>query len=85
MMVHADSRPLATTPARFEMLPSALAVIVGGEPGCRPALSNVPPLPGGAPALDEREPDVPGGRHRPRSRPRGTRIALASPARRRYR
>jgi YegS/Rv2252/BmrU family lipid kinase len=42
MMVHADSAPLATTPARFDVLPSALAVIVGGEPGCLPALSNVP-------------------------------------------
>jgi len=44
MMVHADSRPLATTPARFEVLPSALAVIVGGEPGCLPALKDVPPV-----------------------------------------
>ena len=43
MMVHGDSRPLATTPARFEVLPSALAVIVGGEPGCRPALWDLPP------------------------------------------
>jgi YegS/Rv2252/BmrU family lipid kinase len=43
MMVHGDSRPLATTPARFEVLPSALAVIVGGEPGCLPALRDVPP------------------------------------------
>lgn len=43
MMVHGDSRPLATTPARFEILPSALAVIVGGEPGCLPALKDVPP------------------------------------------
>ena len=44
MMVHGDSRPLATTPARFEVLPSALAVIVGGEPGCLPALKTVPPV-----------------------------------------
>jgi YegS/Rv2252/BmrU family lipid kinase len=43
MMVHADSAPLATTPARFDVLPAALAVIVGGEPGCLPALSRVPP------------------------------------------
>jgi diacylglycerol kinase family enzyme len=43
MMVHADSCPLATTPARFEVLPSALAVIVGGEPGCLPALATLPP------------------------------------------
>ena len=44
MMVHADSAPLATTPARFEVLPSALSVIVGGEPGCLPALQRVPPV-----------------------------------------
>lgn len=44
MMVHSDSRPLATTPARFEVLPAALAVIVGGEPGCLPALRDVPPV-----------------------------------------
>jgi len=43
MMVHADSSPLATTPARFEVLPAALAVIVGGEPGCLPALAHLPP------------------------------------------
>jgi len=44
MMVHADSAPLATTPARFDVLPSALAVIVGAEPGCLPALTKVPPI-----------------------------------------
>jgi YegS/Rv2252/BmrU family lipid kinase len=44
MMVHADSCPLATTPAKFEVLPSALAVIVGAEPGCLPALLQVPPV-----------------------------------------
>lgn len=44
MMVHGDSRPLATTPARFEVLPAALAVIVGGEPDCLPALRNIPPI-----------------------------------------
>jgi diacylglycerol kinase (ATP) len=42
MMVHADSNPLGTTPARFEVVPSALAVIVGGEPDCLPALSRQP-------------------------------------------
>jgi len=42
MMVHADSSPLATTPARFEVLPAALSVIVGGDPNCRPALSMLP-------------------------------------------
>jgi len=49
MMVHADSAPLATTPARFDVLPSALAVIVGGEPGCLPALTKVPPISGDRP------------------------------------
>jgi diacylglycerol kinase (ATP) len=58
MMVHADSNPLATTPARFEVLPSALAVIVGGEPGCLPALSQVPPLPEEHPLPTCDEPDV---------------------------
>jgi hypothetical protein len=53
MMVHGDSRPLATTPARFEILPSALAVIVGGEPGCLPALRDVPPAQ--EPAISEQE------------------------------
>jgi len=42
LMVHADSDPLTTTPARFEVLPAALAVIVGGDPDCLPALSKVP-------------------------------------------
>jgi YegS/Rv2252/BmrU family lipid kinase len=43
MMVHADSKPLGTTPARFEILPQALTVLVGaGEPNCRPALSKQP-------------------------------------------
>jgi diacylglycerol kinase (ATP) len=43
MMVHADSNPLGTTPARFEVVPSALSVIVGGEPDCLPALRHLPP------------------------------------------
>jgi YegS/Rv2252/BmrU family lipid kinase len=42
MMVHADSRPLGTTPATFKIVPSSLAVIVGGEPGCLPALGHLP-------------------------------------------
>jgi len=43
MMVHADSRPLGTTPARFEILPSALCVLVGiGDPSCGPALVHSP-------------------------------------------
>lgn len=58
MMVHADSCPLATTPARFEVLSSALAVIVGGEPDCLPALSKVPPLPEAHPIPTHPEPRV---------------------------
>jgi diacylglycerol kinase (ATP) len=42
MMVHADSSPFGTTPARFEVMPSALAVVVGGDPECLPALTRVP-------------------------------------------
>jgi diacylglycerol kinase (ATP) len=42
MMVHADSQPLGTTPARFEILPASLAVIVGGAPDCLPALAHLP-------------------------------------------
>ena len=42
MMVHTDSQPLGTTPVRFELAPASLAVIVGGEPGCLPALVHVP-------------------------------------------
>jgi YegS/Rv2252/BmrU family lipid kinase len=58
MMVHADSCPLATTPARFEVMPSALAVIVGGEPGCQPALLHVPPLPDEHPLPTSDDPNV---------------------------
>jgi YegS/Rv2252/BmrU family lipid kinase len=42
MMVHADSQPFGTTPARFEILPASLAVIVGAESDCLPALVRVP-------------------------------------------
>ena len=42
MMAHADSQPLGTTPARFDVVPAALAVIVGGEAGCLPALMHQP-------------------------------------------
>lgn len=42
MMVHADSQPLATTPATFEVLPGALSVIVGDRADCHPALGTVP-------------------------------------------
>ena len=41
MMVHADSRPLGTTPARFEIVPASLSVLVGArDPECGPALSG---------------------------------------------
>ena len=45
MMVHGDSRPLGTTPARFDVVPASLSVIVGGngDGECRPALDAVPP------------------------------------------
>lgn len=43
MMVHADSRPLGTTPARFEILHHALTVYIGeGAPTCGPALESEP-------------------------------------------
>jgi diacylglycerol kinase family enzyme len=38
LMVHADSHPMGTTPARFELLPAALAVIVPRAPESEPAL-----------------------------------------------
>lgn len=45
MMVHADSEPLGTTPATFELLPAALSVIVPEIPGCEPALEQVQAAP----------------------------------------
>jgi diacylglycerol kinase (ATP) len=42
MMAHADSNPLGTTPARFEVVPAALSVIVGGDSDCLPALTKEP-------------------------------------------
>jgi YegS/Rv2252/BmrU family lipid kinase len=41
LMVHADSHPMGTTPARFELLPSALTVLVPEQPICEPALVQV--------------------------------------------
>ena len=41
LMVHADSHPLGTTPARFELLPAALEVVVPERPACVPALLQV--------------------------------------------
>jgi YegS/Rv2252/BmrU family lipid kinase len=43
LMVHADARQLGTTPARFELLPAALSVLVPAhpQPGCEPALVQV--------------------------------------------
>lgn len=48
MMVHVDSRPLGTTPARFEVLAGALAVTVGEGAACTPAMV-APPGAGAAP------------------------------------
>lgn len=45
MMVHADSEPLGTTPAAFELIPAALSVIVPEAPGCEPALDQVQAAP----------------------------------------
>ena len=44
MMAHADSRPLGTTPVRFELVPDALSVIVGPgtHPAAAPALTRQP-------------------------------------------
>ena len=43
MMTHADSRPLGTTPARFELLPAAISVLVGpGDQTGGPALITEP-------------------------------------------
>ena len=41
LMVHADSKALGTTPARFELLPAALSVIVPERPVCEPALVEI--------------------------------------------
>lgn len=41
LMVHADSHSLGTTPARFELLPAALDVVVPRRPDCAPALLQV--------------------------------------------
>ena len=42
LMAHADSHPLGTTPARFELVPSALNVLVGEGATCVPALARQP-------------------------------------------
>lgn len=41
LMVHADSHPMGTTPARFELVPDALSVVVPEQPGFEPALLQV--------------------------------------------
>ena len=41
LMVHADAHPLGTTPARFELLPGALSVVVPERPRAEPALLQV--------------------------------------------
>jgi diacylglycerol kinase (ATP) len=55
LAVHADGIPLGTTPARFEILPAALSVIVGSPPADgssavsgSAALPRIPALPAGA-------------------------------------
>ncbi len=43
MMAHADSRPLGSTPARFELLPAAISILVGpGDATGGPALVHQP-------------------------------------------
>ena len=42
LMAHADSHPLGTTPARFELIPAALNVLVGDGTACPPALAGTP-------------------------------------------
>jgi diacylglycerol kinase (ATP) len=42
LMAHADSHPLGSTPARFELLPGAIRIAVGGSTALDPTLS-VPP------------------------------------------
>jgi YegS/Rv2252/BmrU family lipid kinase len=42
MMAHADSNPLGTTPARFDVMPAALSVIVGPDDGDLLALTKHP-------------------------------------------
>lgn len=38
LLVHADSHPMGTTPARFELLPAALTVVVPAQPAADSAL-----------------------------------------------
>jgi diacylglycerol kinase (ATP) len=40
LMAHADSHAIGTTPARFELMPSALSVFVGEDASCVPALTK---------------------------------------------
>jgi len=42
MMAHADSHPLGSTPARFELLPGAVRIAVGGSPALEPTLVSPP-------------------------------------------
>jgi hypothetical protein len=44
-MAHADSHPLGSTPARFELLPRAIRVAVGGSPAIEPTLVSPPDAP----------------------------------------
>jgi diacylglycerol kinase family enzyme len=45
LLVHADGHPLGTTPARFELMPGALRVLVGEPPAGQPsAIAGTPAL-----------------------------------------
>jgi diacylglycerol kinase (ATP) len=54
LMVHADSHALGTTPARFELVPAALSVLVGADATCAPALTGEP-----APVAEDADAAVP--------------------------
>jgi len=45
LMAHADSHPLGSTPARFELLPGAIRVTAGGSPAIEPTLVSPPESP----------------------------------------
>ena len=45
LMAHADSHPLGSTPARFELLPNAIRVTVGGSSAIEPTLAAPPESP----------------------------------------
>ncbi len=55
LLAHADSHPLGTTPARFELLHGAIRMTVGGSPAIEPTLVSPPesPTADAAPTPDE--------------------------------